>query len=106
MIASKQLFACVGTAGVFVMLAFTAAAVATAGPSSPVNAQAAIDQLKAQGYHVIITKSGNGDVKECTVKSINQLSAITDVEAARNVRNRPTTTPTAGRKTAYVTLAC
>ncbi|WP_220474511.1 hypothetical protein, partial [Mycobacteroides abscessus] len=99
-------FSWIALATVPAVVVLVAAPPAQAEPSSPTDAQAVLDQLKAQDYHVIVTKSGNGDLKECTVKSVKQLSAVRDVDAARDVRNRPTTKPTIGRKTAYVTLTC
>ncbi|EUA60081.1 hypothetical protein I542_0211 [Mycobacteroides abscessus 1948] len=70
------------------------------------NANDVINELKANGYRVIITKSGAGDMSKCTVTSVEKQSPVTDVGAGRDAQNYPTTVPVTSRKIAVVALRC
>lgn len=101
----KTLFAGIAAAAVMgASLGSAGMALASANPSQ--DASTVINQLQADGYRVIISKSGGGDMSKCTVKSINRQSPVKDVQAGRDNQNRPTTIPNAGYKVAYVVLAC
>ncbi|TDZ91944.1 hypothetical protein CCUG60885_04057 [Mycobacteroides salmoniphilum] len=78
---------------------------AAAAPSSG-NANDVINELKANGYRVIITRSGGGDMSKCTVTSVEKQSPVTDVGAGRDAQNYPTTVPVTQRKIAVVALRC
>ncbi|NGX07221.1 hypothetical protein [Mycobacteroides franklinii] len=82
-----------------------AAATAAAAPGGG-NANDVINELKANGYRVIITKSGAGDMSKCTVTSVEKQSPVTDVGAGRDAQNYPTTVPVTQRKIAVVALRC
>jgi hypothetical protein len=92
--------AVVGAAG----LSLATAAAAFAGPTS--DADAVISDLKSNGYRVIVTKVGSDHPAECTVQGVTRQSGVSNVQPGRNMRNQPTTVPSAGQKVAYVTLAC
>lgn len=81
------------------------AVVAAAAPGGG-NANDVINELKANGYRVIITKSGTGDLSKCTVTSVEKQSPVTDVGAGRDAQNYPTTVPVTQRKIAVVALRC
>lgn len=77
---------------------------ARAGPIE--DPEGVISSLEANGYRVIVTKVGSDHPSQCTVKSVSQQSAVTNVQPGRNMRNQPTSTPTVSYKVAFVTLAC
>ncbi|ALR13613.1 hypothetical protein [Mycobacteroides saopaulense] len=85
-------------------LSLATAAAALAGPTS--DPDAVINDLKSNGYRVIVTKVGSEHPSQCTVQGVSQQSGVQNVQPGRNMRNQPTTVPTAGQKVAYVTLAC
>lgn len=85
-------------------LSLTTAAAALAGPAA--DPDAVINDLKSNGYRVIITKVGSDHPSQCTVQGVSQQSGAQNVQPGRNMRNQPTTVPTARQKVAYVTLAC
>jgi hypothetical protein len=77
---------------------------ARAGPIE--DPEGIINSLKANGYRVIVTRVGSDHPSQCTVQSVSQQSAVTNVQPGRNMRNQPTSLPTVSHKIAYVTLAC
>ncbi|MUM19279.1 hypothetical protein FZI91_08240 [Mycobacterium sp. CBMA271] len=85
-------------------LSLVTAAAAFAGPAA--DTDAVINDLKSNGYRVIITKVGSDHPSQCTVQGVSQQTGAQDVQSGRNMRNRPTTVPTTRQKVAYVTLAC
>ena len=92
--------AALGAAG----LSLATATAALAGPAE--NPESVINELKSNGYRVIITKVGSDHPSQCTVQGVSQQSGVQNVQPGRNMRNQPTTLPAAGQKVAYVTLAC
>lgn len=101
----RLLFAGIAAVGV-IGASLGSASVALAGPSGSGDANAVINDLKSNGYRVIVTKVGSDHPSQCTVQGVSQQSAVQNVQPGRNMRNQPTTVPTAGQKVAYVTLAC
>ncbi|MGH3726097.1 MAG: hypothetical protein ACRDUS_18465 [Mycobacterium sp.] len=85
-------------------LSLATAAAALAGPAA--DPDSVINDLKSNGYRVIITKVGSDHPSQCTVQGVTQQSAVQNVQPGRNMRNQPTTMPSAGQKVAYVTLSC
>lgn len=94
-----------GTAAVLA-LTITTATPAAAGPVNSADAQAVINDLQSKGYRVIVTKNGSGRLSECSVSSVTQQSLSGNVQSSRNMRNQPTTVPSARRNIAYVALSC
>lgn len=94
------------TAGLAITLAMVLApgSAARAGPIE--DPEGIINSLKANGYRVIVTRVGSDHPSQCTVQSVSQQSAVTNVQPGRNMRNQPTSLPTISHKIAYVTLAC
>lgn len=92
--------AVLGTAG----LSIATAAAVLAGPAA--EPDSVIDDLKSNGYRVIITKVGSDHPSQCSVQGVNQQPVIESVQPGRNMRNLPTMVPAVGQKVAYVTLAC
>lgn len=100
----KSLIAPLVTGAAALGLAMVTASVAMAGPTE--DADAVISDLKAHNYRVIVTKVGSDHPSKCTVQSVNRQSASVNVQPGRNMRNQPTTVPSASQPVAYVTLAC
>lgn len=101
-VASAATAAAIGTG----ILVTTPAAAGPPGEPPPDEATATISQLEAQGYRVIVSKVGHANLEGCQIKSVTFRSPVTDVDAGRDTRNRPTTVATDGYKVAYVTLNC
>ena len=101
----KLLFAGIAAAGI-IGASLGSASVALAGPAVSGDASAVINDLKSNGYRVIVSKTGAADLSKCTVESVTQESPVNNVQAARDVRNNPTTVPTVDRKVAHVALSC
>ncbi|BAY00139.1 MULTISPECIES: hypothetical protein [Mycobacteroides] len=85
-------------------LSLATAGAALAGPAA--DPDSVINDLKSNGYRVIVTKVGSDHPSQCTVQGVSQQSGVQNVQPGRNMRNQPTTVPTTGQKVAYVTLAC
>ena len=58
------------TAGALSAAALTLAAAAAAAPSGPSSVDQTVNQLKADGYTVMINKVGAGPVHQCTVAAV------------------------------------
>ncbi len=101
----KLLFAGIAAAGI-IGASLGSASVALAGPAGSGDASAVINDLKTNGYRVIVSKTGAADLSKCTVESVTQESPVNNVQPARDVRNNPTTVPTVDRKVAHVALSC
>ncbi|CQD25123.1 hypothetical protein ACP6C3_31245 [Mycolicibacterium septicum] len=77
---------------------------AGAAPTAQQSAQATIGMLQAQGFHVMISKIGDGPIDQCTVKAVRpgrKASQLTNPPIRAGVRNQPPASPTV-----YVDLAC
>ncbi|MBB4855892.1 hypothetical protein HNP40_003301 [Mycobacteroides chelonae] len=98
----RQSLIAIATAMAMIGVSLGGAAIAAAAG----NANDVINELKANGYRVIITKSGAGDLSKCTVVSVEEQSPVTDVGAGRDAQNYPTTVPVTSRKIAVVSLRC
>lgn len=100
----KKIMTVTGAALGAAALSLATATVALAGPTE--SPDSVINELKSNGYRVIITKVGSEHPSQCTVQGVSQQSGVQNVQPGRNMRNQSTTVPTAGQKVAYVTLAC
>lgn len=79
---------------------------AHAGPTGVGDASAVIDDLKAKGYRVVISKSGAAtDLSRC-VASVEEQSPVYSAQPARDVRNAPTTVSVIDHKVALVSIRC
>ena len=58
------------TAGALSAAALTLAAAAAAAPSGPSSVDQTVNQLKADGYTVIVNKVGAAPVDQCTVAAV------------------------------------
>lgn len=100
----KRIFTTVTAAVVALGFSLITAPAGAAGPAA--DPEAVINDLKANGYRVIITKVGSAHPSRCTVASVSRQSPVWDRQPARGIRNQPTSIPTVTRKIAHVTLAC
>ena len=92
-------------AGTLASAALVLAGSASAAPSGPSSVDATLSQLRAQGYAVILNRTGTAQMSQCTVTEVRpgQTFSRTD-SGAPGARNELATTVTA--KTVYVSVAC
>jgi hypothetical protein len=58
------------TTGAMAVAAVALASAANAAPSGPTTASEALNSLQAQGFHVILNKTGAGPLDQCVVHSV------------------------------------
>lgn len=75
----KLLFAGIAAVGL-IGASLGSASVALAGPAGSGDANAVINDLKSNGYRVIVSKTGAGDLTKCTVESVTQESPVSNVQ--------------------------
>ncbi len=92
-------------AGVLASAAVGLAASAHAAPSGPSSIDATVNQLRSQGYQVIVNRVGTASLDQCTVSAVRpgQTYSRTD-SGVPGAGNDPVTTIT--NKTVYVDLSC
>ncbi|MBV0917962.1 hypothetical protein KC238_11915 [Mycobacteroides chelonae] len=79
---------------------------ATAGPVDSKDPQMVINDLQSEGYRVIVSRNGSGNLAACSVSSTTTQTSASDVQPTRRMRNQPAVPPPPRRKIAYITLAC
>ena len=85
--------------------ALTVAAAAAAAPSGPSNVDQTVNQLKADGYIVIVNKVGAAPVDQCTVAAVRPGQTYSRSDSGTpGAQNNIHTTVTA--KTVFVDIAC
>lgn len=91
--------------GAMALAALGSAGVANAAPSGPVTASETVSALQADGFHVILNKTGGAPLDQCSVSSVRpgQTFARTD-SGAPGAGSSIVTTVT--DKTVYVDVAC
>jgi hypothetical protein len=93
-LASATAIAAIGLAGA-----------ANAAPSGPTTASEALNSLQAQGYHVILNKTGTGPLDQCVVHSVRPGQTFERNDSgAPGAGSDIVTTVTA--KTVYLDVAC
>jgi hypothetical protein len=93
------------TAGALSAAALLLAPTAAAAPSGPLSVEQTVNQLKADGYTVIVNKVGAAPADQCTVAAVRagQTYGRTD-SGTPGAQDKIHTTLTG--KTVYVDLAC
>lgn len=86
--------------------ALAGASLTTADPDKSDDANTVINDLKAHGYRVIVTKTGDRDLSQCKVISVDHQSAVKDAKASRDEQNEPTVVQKSGQRVAHVALQC
>jgi hypothetical protein len=78
------------------------AAVATAAPTGPSQVDDTVRTLEAEGYNVIVNRTGAAPLSECTVSSVRpgQTHSTTDSRGGGSVNTTITS------QTVYVDVAC
>jgi len=106
----KHIAAAVGTIAATVGLGLATASAVSAAPSGVTSADQAIDQLRSEGYNVIVNRTGTGPIDQCTVAEVRpgQTYSRTDSGVPNHLLGTPgpNIATTITNKTAYVTLSC
>lgn len=75
---------------------------AVAAPTGSSDAQSTIGMLQAQGFHVLVSRVGDGPLNKCTVNAVRPgRKASQNVPIRTGVRTQPIAAPTV-----FVDLAC
>ena len=92
-------------AGVLASAAVGLATTAHAAPSGPSSVDATVNQLRSQGYQVIVNRVGTASLDQCTVSAVRpgQTYSRTD-SGVPGAGSDPVTTIT--NKTVYVDVSC
>jgi hypothetical protein len=69
------------TVGAMAIAALVDAQSATAAPSGPVSAQDTVNQLRSEGYRIILNKVGCGSLDQCTVSAVRSGQPVTQLDA-------------------------
>lgn len=101
----KATFATIATAGLAAMT-FALASPASAAPTDTGTAQDTMNRLQAQGFTVIVNKTGNAPLSQCTVAAVKpgHTYSRTDRAAPGTQGDHPVTTVLS--KTVNVHLSC
>ena len=85
--------------------ALTLAAAAIAAPSGPSSVEQAMDQLKADGYTVIVNRIGTGPADKCTLAAVRPGQTYSRSDSGTPGAQDDIHTTVTG-KTVFVDLAC
>ena len=101
----KSFFFTTLTAGALASAALGLAGTANAAPSGPSSVDQTVNQLKADGYIVIVNKVGAAPVDQCTVAAVRPGQTYSRSDSGTpGAQNNIHTTVTA--KTVFVDIAC
>ena len=95
------------TAGALAAAALGLTATANAAPAGPGSADATINQLREQGFEVIVNRTGTGALEQCTVNAVRpgQTFSRSDTGSGLPGSAFDIVTTVTG-KTVYVDLTC
>ena len=93
------------TASVLSAAGLALAATAVAAPTGPSNVDRAVNQLKADGYTVIVNKVGAASVDQCTVAAVRPGQTYSRTDSGTPGAQDDVHTTVTG-KTVFVDLAC
>ena len=93
------------TAGALSAAALLMAPTAAAAPSGPLSAEQTINQLKAEGYTVIVNKVGAAPADQCTVAAVRAGQTYGRTDSGTPGAQDDIHTTLTG-KTVFVDLAC
>ncbi|MCV7278296.1 hypothetical protein H7J88_01385 [Mycolicibacterium flavescens] len=106
----KKLATTVGTIMAATALGLGTAATAVAAPSGVSSADQTLTELRADGYNVIVSRTGTGTIDKCSVTDVRpgQTYSRTDSGVPGHILGTPgpNIATTVMNKTAHVTLAC
>ena len=92
-------------AGALSAAALTLAAAAAAAPSGPSSVDQTVNQLKADGYTVMINKVGGAPVDQCTVAAVRPGPTYSRTDSGTPGAQDHSHTTVTG-KTVFVDIAC
>jgi hypothetical protein len=92
-------------AGALSAAALTAAAAASAAPSGPSSVEQTVNQLKADGYTVIVNQVGAAPTHQCTVAAVRPGQTYSRSDSGTPGAQDDIHTTVTG-KTVFVDLAC
>ncbi len=93
------------SASVMAVAALVLAGAADAAPTGPVTAADAVSALQADGFHVILNKTGTGPLDNCAVNAVRPGQTFERADSgAPGAGSSIVTTVTS--KTVYVDVAC
>ena len=93
------------TAGALSAAALLLAPTAAAAPSGPSSVEQTVNQLKAEGYTVIVNKVGAASVNQCTVAAVRPGQTYSRTDSGTPGAQDDVHTTVTG-KTVFVDLAC
>ncbi len=93
------------TAGALSAAALTLTAPAAAAPSGPSSVEQTVNQLKADGYTVIVNKVGAAQVDQCTVAAVRPGQTYSRSDSGTPGAQDDIHTTVTG-KTVFVDIAC
>jgi hypothetical protein len=93
------------TASVLSAAGLTLAATAVAAPTGPSSVDQTVNQLKADGYSVIVNRVGAASVDQCTVGAVRPGQTYSRTDSGTPGAQDDIHTTVAG-KTVFVDLAC
>ena len=91
-------------AGALASAALGLAGIADAAPSGQPSVDATVSQLRAQGFQVIVNRSGAAPVDQCTLSGVRPGQTYSRTDNGVPGANHPVTTIT--NKTVYVDVSC
>jgi hypothetical protein len=92
-------------AGALASAALGLAGTASAAPSGPSSADATVSQLRAQGYTVILNRTGTAPVTQCTVTAVRPGQTFSRTDSGAPGANHDLVT-TVMATTVFVDVAC
>jgi hypothetical protein len=92
-------------AGTLASAALGLAGTASAAPSGPSSVDATVSQLRAQGYAVILNRTGTAPVEQCTVTAVRPGQTFSRTDSGAPGANDDLVT-TVMAKTVFIDAAC
>ena len=92
------------TAGALAAAALGLTATANAAPAGPSSIDVTIDQLRVQGFDVIVNRIGTAPIEECTVSAVRPGQLYSRSDSSVPGADGPVTTVLG--KTVYVDIIC
>jgi hypothetical protein len=101
----KKLVARAAVAGALAAVAFSSVNTANAVPSGPQTVDQVVEQLRAQGYHVILSRVGTAPLDRCSVSAVRPGHTFSRTDSGIPGAGGNLVTTVTGM-TAYVDVTC
>jgi hypothetical protein len=92
-------------AGALASTAFGLAGTAAAAPSGPSSVDSTINQLRTQGYQVVVNRVGTAALDQCTVSAVRPGQTFSRTDSGSPGAGDDVVTTVTGR-TVYIDVAC